>query len=533
MSGVHLSSLSRPLHGAAGPRSGRWPRRLLSPFAILGAISYGHAQAETLQDAISLAYETSPAIQANRAQLRALDESYVAARAGLRPTVSLQASAGYDNGPQSSIFGGNVQVQSNAGRAVLDISQPIFTGGRISAEIDAAKGDVLAGREALRQLEATVLQATITAYCDVLRDQQLLAVQQEDEATLDHELDDARIRLTAGEITRTDVAQLETQLAQSRSALFTARARLNIHRSDYVATVGREPGTLVAPTAFSGVPATVDEALDLAERQSPLLGQARMKEQASRARITEARAAFRPTVTLDVNVGYTPEIVPYYTNHYAKSAAATITVTQLLFAGGRNASTVRKALDLNNSDQIGVEVARRNMVQGVSQAWEQISVSRQVLSSDRERLKSAQTYASDMKEEYAVGQRSVLDILVAEQGLLTARQALANDEHDLIVGQAALLSAVGRLEARYVIPETAAYNPATDPRRPLWSGQVPWDPILSTLDNLGSSSPRVPFLSSAGDRGRGEDRANPIPVTSSSRQAPNASSPSSPMERAP
>ena len=82
--------------------------------------------AETLSEAIALAYDTNPNLLASRAQLQAVDEGYVAARAGMRPTLTAQAAGGYTKGPQSSIFGGNVQVESNTGRALVELSQAIY-----------------------------------------------------------------------------------------------------------------------------------------------------------------------------------------------------------------------------------------------------------------------------------------------------------------------------------------------------------------------------------------------------------------------
>ncbi|MBS0333795.1 MAG: TolC family protein, partial [Proteobacteria bacterium] len=53
------------------------------------------AAAETLADALALAYQSNPTLLAQRASQRALDENYVQARAGYRPTLSFQGSASY------------------------------------------------------------------------------------------------------------------------------------------------------------------------------------------------------------------------------------------------------------------------------------------------------------------------------------------------------------------------------------------------------------------------------------------------------
>src|SRR5580698_9444318 len=137
------------------------------------------ASAETLSDAIALAYETNPTLQAARAQLRGTDEEYVQAESGLRPTVNLNAAANYGNestgalGP--SISGANFGSAS----VTVQVNQPLYTGGRVSARIDAAKADILAGREGLRRTEISVLQSVVGAYLDVRRDVEQLAISQD------------------------------------------------------------------------------------------------------------------------------------------------------------------------------------------------------------------------------------------------------------------------------------------------------------------------------------------------------------------
>src|SRR5258708_29869803 len=107
------------------------------------------AFAETLADAIALAYDTNPTLQAQRATQRALDENYVQARSGWRPQLTLQSSAAFtefrtpraarntlidtngDGIPDTLVPAtGNGIRRVNSGSAGLNLSQPIWTGGR-------------------------------------------------------------------------------------------------------------------------------------------------------------------------------------------------------------------------------------------------------------------------------------------------------------------------------------------------------------------------------------------------------------------
>jgi len=121
---------------------------LLAAVCSLGLLAglVAPAQAETLADAITLAYQTNPTLQGQRASQRALDESVVQARTGLRPSLSLAGDASW-----SEREGADTVASSTGG---LSLSQPIYAGGRVASGISAARADVMTGREGLRGVEA-------------------------------------------------------------------------------------------------------------------------------------------------------------------------------------------------------------------------------------------------------------------------------------------------------------------------------------------------------------------------------------------
>ena len=454
-----------------------------------GAIIAPAIHAETLADAIALAYESNPILQQQRAQLRALDETYVQARAGWRPSASAQVTGNYSKIPAAGGLGRTVQAESNSGQATIGVTQPIYTGGRVAAEVRATEADVLAGRQTLRVTEATLLQNVVTAYVDVVRDQDLLIIHEHDVAVLQGEVDDSNARFKAGEVTATDVAQVETQLAQSRSALSQAQGQLQIDRANYASVVGQNPGHLETPPTMPGIPANVDAAFDLAEKSSPTLLQAQIAEEASRARVVVARAANRPTLSVNANISYSGALTPLYGSLYDRGISATATLTQPLFTGGANASAIRQAVETDNSDRIGIEAARRATVLAVSQGWNQLITDRATVVSEEDHVRVARDYFAGTQAEYTVGQRQTLDIVVAEQSLVSAEITLAEERHDAYVASAAVLNAIGRLEARYIVPDAPIYDPAVSFRRVARTGSVPWEGVVAAIDNLGAPAP--------------------------------------------
>jgi outer membrane protein len=467
------------------------------------------AQAETLADAVAMAYQTNPTLQGQRAGQRALDETYVQARSGFRPTATAQANAAYiqtkthatggavdlngDGIPDQVVSTGGTR-DSNSGGASVSVTQPLYTGGRVTAQVDAAEADILAGRENLRQTEQSIVAQVVQAYVDVRRDQERLRITQENVAVLQRQLDESQARFEVGEITRTDVAQAQARLAAARAGLSTTQAQLAVSRAAYAAVVGQSPGELAPePSLAQLMPADVDQAFTSAEAANPQILAAGLAEQASRARVAAAKAQTRPTVGLRGSLGYNGELAPFDAQDYARQISASAVVTMPLFTGGLTSSQIRASIERNNADRIAIEGARRQVLQQVSTAWSQLLGARANLVSNDEQVRAARIAAEGVRQENQVGLRTTLDVLNAELELRNAELALVGARRDEYVAASQVLSATGRLNAQALAPAAPGYDPAANFEKARHAfGAVPWEPAVESLDKIGAPAPRTP-----------------------------------------
>ena len=457
---------------------------LMAAVCAAGLIAAPAALAETLADAIALAYDSNPTLQAQRASQRALDENYVQARTGWRPTASFSGSVSTDDNSASTVN------PTNTSSASISVTQPIYTGGRVASQVSAAQADVLAGREGLRRVEQSVLQSVIQAYVDVRRDQERLAIALENVSVLNRQLAESNARFEVGEITRTDVAQTQARLAASQALLASAQATLAISRAAYAAVVGQNPGDLAPePSLGALLPATVEQAFDTAEKNNPQIRQADYFEQGSAARVAAAKAALRPNVSLRGSLGWQGGRVsggsPFV--DYERDISASAVVTQPLFQGGLLTSQVRQAAERNNVDRINIETNRRLVLQAVSQAWNQLLGARASLAANEEQVRAAAIAFEGTRQEAQVGLRTTLDVLDAEQELRNAQFALVSARHDEYVAGAAVLVAMGALTAANLTPSVPLYDPKTNFNRVKRSfGWVPWEPVIAVVDRIGA-----------------------------------------------
>jgi len=463
--------------------------RLLAA-AFIGAVAGAAAKpaaAETLADAIALAYDTNPTLQAQRATQRSIDEEYVQARTGWRPTLQIQAVGTYDKlaVPRAARNFLTPNGESNSGSLALTFTQPIWTGGRAAANVSAAQADILQGRENLRRVEAQVLVSVVQSYMDVLRDQEALKIRQEDLTVLQKQLDESRARFDVGEITRTDVAQSEARLAAAQALLQSAQAQLAISRANYAAVVGQNPGDLAPePSLAYLLPSNPDEAFTVAETFNPTIRAQQFAEQASRARVAAARANRMPNLSLQGSLRFSnAPLDPFRQSLYSRDETVSGVLTIPLFTGGLTSSQIRQAIERNNSDRITIETQRRAVLQSVTQTWNQLVAARANITSNTEQVRAAEIAAEGTRQELSVGLRTTIDVLNADVELRNAQLSLVAARHDEYVAAATLLATMGRLEAKDLIPSVPQYDPRANYRklRITW-GWVPWEIPIGIVD---------------------------------------------------
>ena len=465
--------------------------RALASVAVIAVITGlgAPAWAETLKDALALAYQTNPTLLAQRASQRALDESIVQARAGLRPSLDVSVSANYTR-DYSGAPGGN--PDSDTGGASVGLSQTIWSGGRIGHGISAAEANILAGRENLRDIEQTVLASVIQAYADVLRDAEILAIRQSNLGVLQRQLEEASARFEVGEITRTDVAQSESRLAQSESDLANARAQLSVSRAAYAAIVGQSPGDLAPMPVLPGIPTDFDSALEVALVNNPSVRSAAYALRAAEANVAAAKAEYMPSARLTASYGgSTADLgsMADIADNTRFQAGATLSVP--LFTGGLNSSRVAQARERANVAQINVEGERRNALQAVSSAYAQSISSRSTLQAGEEAVRAATVAAEGVRQEAQVGLRTTLDVLNQELELRNAQITLASARRNQYVAQANLLAAMGRLEGQDLDATLPVYDPADNYNRVRNRGALPWDGVIEAIDRI-AAPPVVP-----------------------------------------
>lgn len=390
---------------------------------------------ETLREAVATAYASNPELAAARARQEALAEAPEQARVLGRPSADGGATAGYD--------------RLGVGRAVtvsVGATLPVWTGGRVSSAVRAANSDVAAGAEGLRDTEAAILESVVAAYADLLYNQQAVEVARVGIERLDAQVAEARSRFGLGQATRTDVAQLEAQRSSVVANMADAEGALATVAAAYRAIVGQSADALSTETPPpTALPTNLETAREAAQARNPLLLQQRRVADAAAARIGRERAERAPFLALNGAYGYGGRITDERVRGYEAAASAGLALRVPLLTGGLVSSRVRQAEATYRAERFQIDAAAREAIRGADAAWATLIAARARLKANVDGLAAADLALKGVRAEYSYGLRSTIDILVADQSFRAAQLAVARSRSDVLIAQAALLRATGRL----------------------------------------------------------------------------------------
>ncbi|WP_422367035.1 TolC family outer membrane protein [Pelagibius sp.] len=426
-------------------------------------------QAQTLEEALIQAYQSNPTLAAARAELRSINEAVPQALANWRPLVEATGSAG-----QGTDSFEQPTERDNVGRSPvtgdLTLTQPLYRGGRTVAGTERAENEVLAQRAFLADSEQTVLLDGVTVYADVWRDQSVLELNLNNEQVLARQLEATQDRFEVGEVTRTDVAQSESRLSSATADRIQAQGSLSTSRAAFENVIGVFPQLLEQPPGPGALPPDQASVVSAAEEANPLVLASEFTELAALRNVREVEGELLPEVNLQGQLSYQHESASR--NSESRGAEVLAQVRIPLYQQGSVSSRVREAKQIASQRRLQVREALRQAREDAISAWENLQTAQAQIQAFQEAVRANEIALEGVRQENAVGARTVLDVLDAEQELLDAQVNLVGAQRDEVVASYEVLTAVGRMTAGDLGLPAEIYDPETDYRevRDSWFG---------------------------------------------------------------
>lgn len=419
-------------------------------------VSTSNAWAFTIKEALAAAYQTNPTLQAERSNLKAVDENVPQAYAGYLPTIT----STYTRARDREEIGTSPLDERTSYTAALNFNQPLFQGGGTVAAVDRAESTVEAGRQSLHGIEQSVFIETITSFIDVVRASEVLSLSTHNENVLKEQLGATKNRFDLGESTRTDVAQAESRVSFSISDRVSAEGDLIEAKAEFKRVVGIDISdkVLTTPNSLPPIPATLNDAMSIALKNNPNLLESMHLLEVAKSDIGISRSVILPSVDLVGRVSREQGIGSTRGNNLDDESIG-INVTVPIFQSGAEYASLRQSMRTAEQRESGLDETRKQIESIVTTAWKDVKTSRATIVASQDAVRAAEVALEGVRQEHEVGARTVLDILDAEQELFIARVDLATARRNEVVAVYNLLASMGQLTADKMDLGVELYDP--------------------------------------------------------------------------
>lgn len=445
-------------------KSGRRIRSIsLCAVAVAGFLGPFPAIADTLEGALVQAYSNNPVLNAQRAALRAKDESVGIALSGYRPRITAtvtQGATGQEQGTRSATTGLRTGAFDalNPSSYGVTASQTLYNGNQTGNRTRQAESDVSAARETLRLTEQQILLNGATAYMNVLRDSAILDLRRRNVEVLQEQLRQTRDRFNVGEVTKTDVAQAESRVAAGRSDMVQAESDYVTSRATYRQVIGVEAGKLTPGSPVDRLsPRTLPAAIAQGRVENPNVTAAALGVDVALLQVKINEGALYPTVTVQGSMTRSNDVSAIVPTQLVYSVLGTVSIP--LYQGGSEYATIRQSKETVGQRRMDLDNQRDVAQQSVVQSWGQLEGAKARIISTQAQVTAAETALNGVREEARVGQRTTLDVLNAQQELVNARVNLVSAQRDRVVFSYNLLFATGRLSVSMLTLRSPVYDP--------------------------------------------------------------------------
>jgi outer membrane protein len=420
---------------------------------IIVLICNNTASATSLSEALALAYKNNPQIKSAIQELQATDEEMPAAIAGFMPSVS----SNLERGTRTTEFGPSQQIEGLTDSKSLNVTQPLFNGGRTYASIKRANNAIMAARQRLKSTEQQVLLSAVEAYMGIVVDEEVYNLAIHNKEVMEKHLEAAYERFKLGEVTQTDVAQANASLAKADSELISASRKLESAKSVYSKVIGQDPIDIKMPESSPEITGTADELINEALANNPFIQTAKYTSDEAKNNIAIDESSLLPQFSAFA----TKQKQDGSDLSTAKTDSETIglRLSIPLYQSGAEYAQIRKAKHVSSKSEYDLILTQNDVRDSVIKAYEDFQAAQELTKSNVLIVDAFASALEGTEQEALSGSRTTLDVLDAEQALFNAKTSLITSQHDEIVTSYTLLAQSGNLTAKDLALPVDIYNP--------------------------------------------------------------------------
>ena len=414
---------------------------MLAAALTMAMTGVGHAA--TIQEVVRDNLETNPQVAQMIQAYRAVTQEVKQAKAGYLPTVD--ATLGYGYEWTESASNDYEETELNRREARLNVNQMLFDGMATPSEVARQEARMAsAASEALDTAESYALEAG-RAYLNVLRREQLLQLAKETLYNHVRIYDQIKRRSESGLGTLASIQQAEGRLALAEVNVLAAENNLRDAQVNYERVIGSPAPEVLEPMMGTELelPASLEEALAVANENHPVLGVAFNDVQAAQAQRDAAKSAMYPRLDLEIERRWDDNIDG--TEGDDEDLTAMLRLRYNLFNGGADKARIRQTeYQIGEAQQIQAD-SMRQVRQSLELSWNAHEILTRQIKHLQQHVASSEQTRDSYKKQFDIGQRSLLDLLDTENEVFSAKNQLAEAQLDQQIARLRILNGMGVL----------------------------------------------------------------------------------------
>ncbi|MGV3653645.1 MAG: TolC family outer membrane protein [Noviherbaspirillum sp.] len=412
---------------------------------LVAAPAYG----QSLKAAVERTLESNPDILIDASRRLSLDQALKGARAAYLPRADLALGGGreWSDNATTRALGLPGDRALNRTEASLTLTQMLFDGFAAKSEVERNQARVDSAASRLAGTSEQVALQAVEAYLEVLRHRDLVELTRENSGIHQRTFDQIKIRSDSGVGRRADLDQINARLGLARANLAAAEANLRDAEINFQRIVGTAPSSLAMPQAPApaALPQSADEAIRMALESHPVLKSAEADVEAANAQVRAAKSTLYPR--FDLQVGATRNRNIDGLEGSSNDQFAMVRMRYNLFNGGADTARINETVQLTSEAREIMERTRRQVAQSTRLSWNALTSVQERLPALRQHAESSAATRDAYTKQFSIGQRTLLDMLDAENETFTAASNYISGQYLETFARYRVLADLGRLLA--------------------------------------------------------------------------------------
>ena len=456
---------------------------------MTGGMAAAQSLPAPLVTAVQKAVVTNPEVQARWREYTGAVADGEAATAGYKPQVDLTLGVGreWKDYPGATPVGSRTEYTRTGG--AITLTQMLFDGMHTRNEVKRLGYAKLVRYYELLEASENISLEAVRAYADVARRSEL--VEEARANFLEHKLTAVQIdqKARAGVARRVDLDQANGRLALAESNLLTEISNLHDVSARYLRIMGEKPPAklpaLPESFALQGIPASATEAMRIGLPNSPTINAAYENVRSSQSNIESRKAAYWPRVDFRIRDSWGRNVDGV--DGSRRDQVAEVVLNYNLYRGGYDKAREKQAVEYRFQARDLQEKACRDVRQTLAIAYQDVVKIKEQLGYLQTHQLSTEKAMQAYRQQFDIGQRTLLDLLDTQNELFEANRAYINARYDEAIAQARTLASMGKLTAALGVsrPDQPGLQEAGQDRDPLLPPEelCPFDaPELAVVD---------------------------------------------------